>query len=462
MSVILIYPNITDYPIDISFGLAAVSSYLKEAGHKVLLYDCTFDYSKKELESIIKRNNPTIIGIPVASNDFHFAVKICSFIKSITNIPVIAGGFHTTMVPEDIMSKDCFDIAVIGEGEDTLLEIVESIESGSSSTRLKDIEGIWYRSEGSLYKNNLRPPKQDINSLPFPDRELFDYKRYVSINRGLATFISSYGCPFECTYCINKTLMKKYGIRGSVRYKSVEYIIQEILSLVTQFKIREIEFYDDTFTINKQRLKEFCNIYPEKIGLPFYINSRVELLTKDVIHQLKEAGCERISMGIETGDEFVRNQICKRNQSDSQIIEAFSMARESGIKTLSYNMVGIPYETKESIEKTVLLNQQCQPDFVAVSIFNAYKGTEIYDLCKNNGWLRHDNGMAYFQTSNIDHPSFTLGELKSIRDRFGYLVFRDRNLKRAVIDYSDKKMLNLRIYQQCRSFLIKHGVKKLL
>jgi radical SAM superfamily enzyme YgiQ (UPF0313 family) len=188
----------------------------------------------------------------------------------------------------------------------------------------------------------------------------------------------------------------------------------------------------------------------------------VDTLNREVVGHLKSAGCVRISMGIETGDAYVRNEICKRNQSDDQIIEAFALVREFGIKTLSYSMVGIPYETRESIQKTIELNRKCRPDFVAVSIFNAFKGTEIYDLCKRKGWLKADKGMAYFQTSNINHPNFTLRELKRIRDSFGYQVFKNHNYKRALIELLDKKLLQNRLYQQVRSYLIKHGIKQYL
>jgi anaerobic magnesium-protoporphyrin IX monomethyl ester cyclase len=462
MRVLLIYPNITDYPIDISYGLAAISSVLKKSGHIVRLLDYTFNHNKKGLASTIQNYDPQIVGIPVASNDFSFAVEICSFIKSISDVLIVAGGFHTTMAPEDIMHEKYFDIAVIGEGEQTFLEIVESLETIDFQKRLHDIPGIWFHENGNVNKNELRPLNININSLPFPDKTLFDYQRFININRGLATFITSYGCPFECSYCINKVLMDKFGSKGYVRYKSVDYLLNEIEAIVNKYVIREIEFYDDTFTINKQRLKEFCDIYPKRIGLPFYINSRVDTINREVVRQLKDAGCSRISMGIETGDSFVRNEICKRNQTDSQIIDAFRMVRESGIKTLSYSMVGIPHETKDSIAKTIELNRKCYPDYIAVSIFNAYKGTEIYELCKENGWLRNDKGMSYFQTSNINHPYFTLDELKGLRDSFGYQVFKEYNYKRALIDLIDKKMLRNRFYQQCRSFLIKHGIKKLL
>ncbi len=462
MKVLLIYPNITDYPIDISFGLAAISSALKNSGHEVSLFDCTFGYNRSNLKRTIRDFNPRVVGIPVASNDFYFAVEICSSIKEISNVLIVAGGFHTTMATEDIMNEKCFDIAVIGEGEQSLLEVINSIDIHKSFDGLDDIKGIWFRRDGEISKNSLRPLNNNINGLSFPDKALFNYQRYIDINRGLATFITSYGCPYECTYCINKVLMDKFGAKGFVRYKSVDYLIKEIGSIVNRYKVREIEFYDDTFTVNRQRIEQFCEVYPKVIGIPFYINSRVDTINTDVVEKLKKAGCIRISMGIETGDDFVRNTILKRNQTDDQIIEAFRMVRKSGMKTLSYSMVGIPFETKESTQKTIELNRKCSPDFVAVSIFNAYKGTEIHDICKKNGWLAQDNGLAYFQTSNIRHPDFTLKELKKIRDSFGYQVFREYKPKRAIIDLIDKKMLTNKYYQKCRSYLIKQGIKDFL
>ncbi len=167
-------------------------------------------------------------------------------------------------------------------------------------------------------------------------------------------------------------------------------------------------------------------------------------------------------MGIEAGDPFIRNEVLKRNHSDDQIIEAFHLVKSAGMQTLSYSIVGIPLENYESINKTIELNRKCKPDFVAVSIFNAYHGTEIYNLCKSNDWLSNDLGQAYFQTSNIKHPSFSLKELKKIRDHFGYDIFKTYNYKRAVIDLFDKKLLKNRMYQTIRSFLIKSGIKKFL
>lgn len=462
MRILLIYPNITDYPVDISYGLASISAKLKSDGHEIDLIDSTFGITQKAIRHKLLSFNPQLIGIPVASNDFEYCVKISTYVKFITPVPIICGGYHTTLDPDDVLKEPCFDIAVIGEGEYTFSEIAGRFSEDGEAADLSEITGIRYKKSGEIVANPLRCLNTQPDNLPFPDKDLFDYKRYVILNRGLGTFITSFGCPFKCTYCINKALIQKFGNENFVRFKSVEYLLEEIQQVVHRYKLREVEFYDDTFTLNRERLKNFCEDYPKKIGLPFYINSRVDTIHPEQYPMLKQAGCKRISFGIECGDDFIRNEVLKRNQSDEQIIKAFQLARSQGIQTLSYNMVGIPLETKESIQKTIELNRKCLPDFVAVSIFNAYKGTEVYEFCKEKGWLQNIRGRSYFQTSNLKHPNFSLRELKTIRDDFGYHVFKRRNLKRAFIDRIDKRLLKVRPYQQIRSFLIRKGFKKYL
>lgn len=459
MRVLLIYPNITDYPIDISYGLASISASLKKGGHQVELADFTFSGKTKILDKKIERFKPHVAGIPVASNDFDFCLKIGKHLKEIARIPVIAGGYHTTLASEDILAENCFDIAVIGEGEGPFLKILERLEESGDQADLAGIPGIAYKSGSETVYNESACLNPDPDQLPFPDKGLFDYQRYIDLNRGLATFISSFGCPYQCTYCINKALMDKFGKKGFIRFKSIPYLMSEIENVMSAYRIRELEFYDDTFTLNRERLEEFCSLYPRHINLPFSINSRVDTIRDDEYPMLKAAGCKRISFGIECGDPDIRNTILGRNQSDEQIIKAFRLSKESGIETLSYNMIGIPGETDESIRRTISLNRICRPDYVAVSIFNAYKGTEIFEQCKMNGWLRYDRGLSYFQTSNVSHLIFSLRELKRMRDRFGYEVFRKESMKRALIDLVDKSFLKNRLYQNIRSILIRKGIK---
>jgi len=152
----------------------------------------------------------------------------------------------------------------------------------------------------------------------------------------------------------------------------------------------------------------------------------------------------------------------KRNQTEEQIINTFRWAKEAKLKTYSFNMIGVPYEDMNSIKRTINLNRKIKPDYVGVSIFNAFKGTKLYSLCQKNGWLVNRTSSSYFQSTNVRHPNFRLKKLKKIRDRFGFEVYKVYDKKRAYIDLIDKKMTKVPAYTKLRSLLIEKGIKRLI
>jgi len=206
--------------------------------------------------------------------------------------------------------------------------------------------------------------------------------------------------------------------------------------------------------LDKERVREFCERYPKEIGIPFNLNVRVNAVDFDLFRLLKKAGCTRVSIGIETGDENIRNKILKRNMSDKQIIDTFLAAKKAGLKTYSFNMVGIPYETKKSIKKTIDLNKKCKPDYVGVSIFNVFKGTEVYDLCNKKGWIRDNYSQSYFRDSNVKHPNFSVKELRKIRNSFGFRVFLGYKPFRAIADLIDRNFSQIDYYILIRSKIL--------
>jgi len=443
-----------------SIGLGIISSLLKQKNHQVELIDTSFNPSNTEIIEKIKRFNPEIVGVTAASNDLKNAIRICRIVKKIKKIPIVCGGYHATISPEDIIKQDCFDVAAIGEAEEAFAEFIDSLEKGKINYKIKN---LWIKKGKEVIKNPLANLRQDLDELPFPDREIFDYQKFINSNRGLATFISSKGCPFFCTYCINKVLIEKYKGKGKyLRFRSINNLFEEIKQVIKNYDLKEIEFYDDTFTLEKERLREFCKRYPKEINIPFYINARVNAVTKEELKLLKQAGCIRASIGIEVGDPNIRNKILKRNQSDEQIIQTFKWAREVGLKTYSFNMIGVPYEDEAAIQKTIELNRKSNPDYIGVSIFNAFKGTELYEVCKKNNWLKPEVSESYFQSSNVNHPNFTIKRLKKIRDQFGFQVYRKINKKRAWIDLVDKRLSKIPAYIRLRSILIEKGIKKIV
>jgi anaerobic magnesium-protoporphyrin IX monomethyl ester cyclase len=454
MKVLLIYPNKIESPKDVSQGLAQICAMLKKEHHEVALLDSTFGLEDEAITKKVGEFRPDLVAMTVASNDYHYAKHIAELIKKIEDIPILAGGFHPTIAPYDFIKETCFDMVCIGEGEEAILELLYYMNRGNINYNLKN---IWFKRGEEVITNPLRKLNENLDILPYPDREIFNYQKYIDWNRGLATFISTRGCPFECSYCINKTLIDRYGGLGKyVRFKSIDYLFGEIKDVLKKYKVNEIEFYDDTFTLDMKRLREFCRRYPNEIKLPFYLNVRVNAATKEMFEMLKRAGCTRVNIGLESGDPVIRNQILKRNMTDQQIIDTFRWAKEAGLETYAFNMIGIPYETAESIEKTLELNRKIQPDRIGVSIFNAYKGTELYKLCKDNGWLTEEIVQgSYFQTSNVKHPNFTVAQLKIIRDTFGAKVYgKDRKI-RALLDIIDKKLVKYRFFAWIRSQLFK-------
>jgi radical SAM superfamily enzyme YgiQ (UPF0313 family) len=459
MKVLLVYPNLADHPKDISFGLAAVSAMLKQAGHRVELLDATFGLKPSAVVDTVAAFRPGLVGITVASNDFSYAVGLAQAIRTLTPAPMIAGGFHATVAPEDILAHPCFDAVAIGEGDQALLEIAQSLEGGELD---RGMAGVWFRSDGEIIHNRLRPLRQDVGSWPMPDRALFDYAKYVRHNRGLATFLATFGCPYPCTHCINHHLVRLFGPTGYVRAKPLDYLLAEIAAVVGQYPVRGLEFYDETFTLDHDRVLAFCEQYGRKVRLPFTVNARATRLDRELLRSLKAAGCTRVLIGIECGNPRLRHDLLKRPETDAEIIEAFAQARAAGLETHAYNMVGLPFETEEDIRRTIALNRRCRPDYLAVSLFNAYKGTDLHGLCAEKGWLTGAPAGNYFQQTNVRHPNFSPTRLKWLRDSLGFRVLWQRHPLRALIDLVDKKLLRFAPYHTLRCALIRWGAKRLL
>lgn len=458
MRVLLIYPNIIETPKDISMGLACVSAMLKQNGHEVSLIDTTWGMSNEEIKQHAHNFKPELLCITIATNDFKYGMSIIDLIKEeFPNAPAIAGGYHATMAPQEVLDQKNIQMVCVGEGDLAITEVADMLQKGQKRT---DILNIWFKEDGKIISNPQRP-LPNLDELPIPDRSIFDYQRYVDWHNGTATFVSTRGCPYPCTYCINRRQKEIYKGQGSfVRYKSVDKIIAEIKGVVDKYKLKEVGFNDDTFTLNFTRVKEFCKKYPEIVGnVPFYVNARVNCVTKEIFMHLSKAGCVRVNMGVECGSPKIRNEILERDMTDEEIIQTFKWAREAGIQTYAFNMIGLPYETKEDIQMTIDLNRKIDPDYLGCSIFTALPGTPLYDLCKKNGWLAPEYSTSYFQDSNMIHPNFTVEELKKIRDSFGYEVYKANRPFRAFADVFDKSLVKYAPYVRIRSQLIKLGIK---
>jgi anaerobic magnesium-protoporphyrin IX monomethyl ester cyclase len=398
MQVLLIYPDICPYSRQYHHGIGYLSAMLKSGGHSTFLLHLKNDISERRLVQKIGALKPDLIAISTTAQQFPYARKYARSIKQHFPTPIICGGIHPTLSPDEVISSECIDIVCVGEGEYTLLELAEALERRKDICKIAD---LWVKREGLIYQNPRRPLLQDLDKLPFPDREIFGPPTILRGKR-IADVIAGRGCPYDCTYCCNHGLRKVYsGLGKFLRYRSVANVLLEIQKLRTEYGVQKINFDDETFTLNHSWLRQFCGRYASEIGLPFGCNARVETLNREILGLLKESGCEVLRIGIESGNEWLRREVLHRNMTNEQIKAAFDMAHEVGLNTLAFNMIGIPFETPEMAEETIALNRQIDPNQIQCSVFFPYPGTHLYQVCKAHDFLTLARKSSYFQEGSV-------------------------------------------------------------
>ena len=404
---------------------------LKKAGHETELQYIYGNYDPRPLISKIEQFKPDIVGITTVSFQYKYIKRL---LKDISHLGVftICGGPHISLVPQELETNEYLNAVCVGEGEFALLELVNALEKGQDITAIKN---IWVKKDGKVYSNPCRPFIENLDELPFVDRELFDFQEIVNSDYDRAEFMASRGCPYSCTYCSNSGL-RKVAEGRYVRFRSMENVIAEINDVVTRYKVKSVYLNDDVFTINKNYVEQFCEAYKSEIGYPFEINTRVENLDESILEMLKDAGCYRIAMGLEQGDEKFRKEVLNRPMSNKKIEDAFILAKKVGIKTKTFNIVGFPFETVANHMETVNLNRKIQPNSIVNYIFEPYTGTPLYDICVENNFIEKEKEEEEFVSRTdtyLKMPQFTRKQILQCYRRFPWRVYRGKSLKRALL-----------------------------
>ncbi|MBN1479605.1 radical SAM protein [candidate division KSB1 bacterium] len=410
MNVLFIFPTASNKFtfIDFHHGIAQLSACLKKAGHDTELYQ-TSHFHRHEIDKVVDRFKPDILAYSFTSDHAQLARHYAHYLTK-HKIFSIAGGVHPTMAPDDVV--DYFDCLCIGEGEHALLDIV-------NGAHLDKIGNLVRKVEGRVVKNAMVPLIENLDDLPFPDRQLFNYQNALNQDHR-ADFMVGRGCPYRCTYCINNQLINIAPGRY-VRLRSVPNVLAEIKEVLTNYEgIESICFQDDTFALKMSWLEEFCQRYKNEIGLPFVCNLRADRADEKLASLLADAGCQEVRIGVEQGNEELRRSVMQRKMSNEQIVQSFQILHRAGIKTFAYNMIGIPGETEETIKETIALNRQIKPDKMHVSIFRPYPGTELHNQCIREGYIRNVTIESYFQpVSTIDLPNLSKKKIE-----YWYRLFR--------------------------------------
>lgn len=423
MKVLFVYPDIgvRGGARSYQFGIGLLSALLKARGHSARLHYMFGNYNPAALQRAIADYQPGLIAFSAVSPQFRFVKQI---FKDLQPFPAftILGGHHATLAPECLETVEGLDAICVGEGEYPLLELAEVLERGGE---VSAIPNLWVKTR-ELVKNPTRPFTENLDTLPFADRELFDYQEIINSDFHTAQFMFSRGCPYNCTFCSNHALRERQEGKY-VRFRSVASCLAEIREVARRYTMRALYFNDDCFTAQRSFLEEFCARYSEEFSLPFTINARPETLSDDVCRLLKAANCQRVSIGIESGSERFRREVLGRRQSNERIAAAFAACRRFGIKTKSFNIVGFPHETPQIFQETVELNARIQPDSVVIGIFEPYPGTHLAEICLQEGFIPKDQPDTWFlgrMDTILTMPAFPRREILRCFRNFAYNVYK--------------------------------------
>ncbi|MBU4142859.1 B12-binding domain-containing radical SAM protein, partial [Patescibacteria group bacterium] len=411
-------------------GLSYISATLKKGGHEVELFELG---KVKEQEQLflekIKKFNPGVIGISANSHQFQYVEEVARVIKSCTAAPIFLGGVHATLNPGVIAELKNIKGICVGEGEEAFLELVETIAAGKD---IKNIRNFWLKEGSEIFKNSCRPLVENLDLLPYPDRAIFNYFKNAKTKK-TPRFIFSRGCPFDCTYCCNHAIKKIYeGLGRYVRFRSVKLALAEIEAELQKYNFSHFKLDDDTFSLNKNWLKEFCEALAAKNwNLTFECNIRPGTINEEGMAVLKKGGCVLVKIGVETGNESLRKDVLNRNFSNEDIIKTFKLAKANGIKTYSFNMVGVPGETQQTIKETVDLNKKIKPDLMQVTVFFPYQGTVLGDLCFQQGYVNEHLADTYMEKSSLRLPSISPRAIEWAARSFKFRVYWQYDKKKA-------------------------------
>ncbi len=399
-------------------NLMYLCALLKKEGHFVAIIDYEVEPKKiKEIYKDLQRGQYDVIGITSMTPSYPNACFIARLIKKrMPWISIIFGGTHTSILPEEVLFENpAVDYVIRGEGEITVLELLKVLESKDLS-KLSLIQGLSFRTNSTIIHNPERTIIADLDTLPFPDRMSVKKENYKGpLSPGLyrnnknryAEVYTSRGCPYQCKFCSIRLVM---GSR--CRWRSIDNIMKEIDDLVQNQCYNYIFFHDDNFALDRTRILTLCAEL-KKRKILWSCLSRVDHVDEYLLRKMREAGCDKIAFGVESGSRRLLNAI-KKNTTPMQIVEAFRLAKKYHIKTQAYLMVGHPSETKEDIKKSISLMKRINPDFLFVSVFTPYPGTSYYEEAIKKHYIQNGNwqNFLFFTYKPVSRSdNFTIIEL---------------------------------------------------
>lgn len=386
-----------------SLGLSYIAAVLEQNDFDVSMLDAfNLKLTLKDIHEVLSEEPFDVIGLTCVTPTYPTAAIVANIAKEINeNVKIIIGGPHASYTYEEILTEEpAIDIIVRGEGEQTMLELVQTLEKGGD---ISEVDGISYRDGNNMVVTPDREFNKELDSLPFPARHLW----HENIINGLIEMpiISSRGCPFDCVYCSTSCM---WG--HEIRYRGVKNLVDEMEEVVNEFNVQKFIFNDDVFTLNKNRVIEICDeIEKRELDIHWACSSRTDVVSKEMLERMKSAGCDTIYYGIESGNPTVLNSINKKTTLE-QAKNAVKLADEAGIVTIASFIIGFPDETPgkdyvawsnqtdwkenenkfkgnltDSIYTSLEFAEELGADINQVHLLTPFPGTDVYDRMKEMG-----------------------------------------------------------------------------
>lgn len=344
----------------------------------------------QEIRGVISEYNPSIVGITAKSQTFASACVVAKIAKEFNDkIMVVMGGPHSSLIGREIFKSPDIDISVKGEGENTIVELINAIATDKA---LNGIRGILYRKNGEIIENPARGFIEDLDSLCFPyesaSQVLKDYNKYPSF--AFKNIFTTRGCPFNCFYCGSRYIWGRH-----VRYRSIGNIIKEIRGLQEK-GISPLHFDDDIFGVNKNYIKDLClALIKHCPGIRWSCELHVKLADEEIISTMKSAGCFLIQVGVESGsNEILR--LMRKNITIEEASRACKLMKKHNIEVHVFFMVGFPQETVQTLKATIRAMKKIDCDDLTYSVFTPYPGTESFEFCKKKGVIDDSYDVSYY------------------------------------------------------------------
>ncbi len=441
-----------------SLGLSYIAAVLEQNGFDVSLLDAfNLKLTLKDIQETLAQEQFDVVGLTCVTPTYPIAAVIAGIVKEINeNTKVVIGGPHVTFTYEDILNEEeAIDIVVRGEGEQTMLELVRTLEKGGD---LSDVDGISYREGDNMVVTPDRPFIKELDSLPFPARHLWHENIIDRLTE--MPIISSRGCPFSCLYCSTSCM---WG--HEIRYRGTKNLIDEMEDVVNNFNIRRFIFNDDVFTLNKNKVFEICDeIEKRDLGIHWACSSRTDTVSKDMLERMKRAGCDTIYYGIESGNPKVLGSILKKTTLE-QAKNAVKWADEAGIVTIASFIIGFPGEmpgkdyvawskktnwiekedkfkgdVSDSIYSSLQFAEGLGADINQVHLLTPFPGTDVYDRMEELGikLLTKDWEMFNLQFPVIETTNLSVDDIVNAYtlylDKFNNLNISRRSNRRKKTD----------------------------